>query len=100
MGKKRRMIANRSKFGKKFGLHPCLKAIGEEEITEEITFVKEKEETVVLVEEVPKSVIATVEVKEETTVSKPVIKKKWTSRKPQNKKKTLKSKTATPKKEN
>ena len=29
MGKKRRMIAKRSKFGKKFANHPCVKALQE-----------------------------------------------------------------------
>ena len=58
MGKKRRMIAKRSKFGKKFANHPCVKALQEvPELVEtpvevvEVVEVAEVEEKTVAIEE-------------------------------------------------
>ena len=55
MGKKRRMIAKRSKFDKKFANHPCVKALQEApELVEtpvEVVEVAEVEEKTVAIEE-------------------------------------------------
>jgi hypothetical protein len=69
MGKKRRMIAKRSKFGKKFANHPCVKVLQE---------VPELVETPVDVAEVVE--VAPIEVVEKKPVVKATPKKSATNK--------------------